>query len=146
VHHPAGTPLCEKRAELVTRVREGVKNAARATNQLLLLHHLHETRMGSDLLLPRDTPTTPGPQAAQAASAPDQEAVGAGVGDSSAAHDGSDPAPTMSTRLPSLAISPLSIPDAPAMVGAGFPPMAFACPLKFSTKIPLNHRLHGVRR
>jgi hypothetical protein len=52
LHHPLGTVWYENRQELVEKLRQGILETCTHVNQLLLLSHLHDTRVASPLLIP----------------------------------------------------------------------------------------------
>jgi len=51
LHHPHGTVWYDQRQDIMNRIREGIMETCAHVNKLLLLAHLHDTRLASPLLI-----------------------------------------------------------------------------------------------
>jgi hypothetical protein len=152
VHHPRGTPLHEQRAALVQGAVGAVAATAERVNRLLLLAHLHDTRVASDLLISREHR-----HAASASSAFGSTGAGAAVSTSAATtaaassgtaaaavHDSSGgSSDAMSAVLAGLQGSTALSGALGSSSSSAFVHGQFACPLKFSRNFTLNHRLQA---
>jgi hypothetical protein len=154
VHHPRGTSLYEQRAALVQGAVGAVAATAERVNRLLLLAHLHDTRVASDLLISREhrhtasasstSSTSAGASAAIIATAATAAASSGAAAAAAAVHDSSDGSTdTISAVLAGLQASTALSSALGSSSSSAFVHGQFACPLKFSRNFTLNHRLQA---
>jgi hypothetical protein len=141
VHHPRGTPLYEQRAALVQGAVGAVAATAERVNRLLLLAHLHDTRVASDLLISREHRHSVSGSSTTSSTAVTATAACSG---GAAVHDSSDgSSDTMSAVLAGLQASAALSSALGSSSSSAFVHGQFACPLKFSRNFTLNHRLQA---